>query len=110
MVTKDATAGLAWRVVLRYPLTTASMALRTVRQALASRSRPAVRPTLLRLRVIASYLRLLPRMLARRRVVGRSAAVRRAALERQWLTPRAEAYAAVTSPEVDPRAAEEPAA
>ena len=65
-----------------------------------------MRPTLLRLRVIASYLRLLPRMLARRRFVGRTAAVRRAALERRWLTPRAEAYAAVTSPAVDPRDAE----
>jgi GT2 family glycosyltransferase len=110
MVTKDATPGLAMRVVVRYPLTTLSMALRTVRQALANRSRPAVRPTLLRLRVIASYLRLLPRMLSRRREVGRSAAVPRRALERRWLTPRAEAAAAVASPEVDPRAVEEPAA
>ncbi len=110
MVTKDATVRLALLVVLRYPLTTASMALRTLRQGIASRSRPAVRPTLLRLRVIASYLRLLPRMLARRRRVGRTLAVRRAALERRWLTPRSEAYVAVTSPEVDPRAAEEPAA
>jgi GT2 family glycosyltransferase len=108
MVTKDATAGLALRVVARYPLTTASIALRTVRQALAARRRPAVRPTLLRLRVIASYLRLLPRMLARRREVGRTAAVRRGELERRWLTPRAEAQAAVTSPAVDPGLPEEP--
>jgi hypothetical protein len=110
MVTKDATARLALRVVGRYPLTTASMALRSVRQAVANRSRPAVRPTLLRLRVIASYLRLLPRMLARRRQVRRSAAVGHRALERRWLTPRAEAYEAVTSPAVDPALPDEPAA
>jgi GT2 family glycosyltransferase len=110
MVTKDATAGLALRVVGRYPVTTLSIGLRTVRQALATRSRPAVRPTLLRLRVIASYLRLLPRMLSRRRQVARTAAVRRGDLERQWLTPRAEAQAAVASPEVEPRSQEEPAA
>ncbi|HSP38781.1 MAG TPA: glycosyltransferase family 2 protein [Frankiaceae bacterium] len=102
MVTKDATAGLALRVVGRYPLTTASMALRSVRQGLATRRCPAVRPTLLRLRVIASYLRLLPRMLTRRAEVGRTAAVRRPDLERRWLTPRAEAYAAVTSSVGDP--------
>jgi GT2 family glycosyltransferase len=91
MLTKDATAGLAARAVGRYPLTTASIALRTVRQGLVARQRPAVRPTLLRLRVIGSYLRLLPRMLRRRGQIGRSAAVRRRQLESWLVEPAARA-------------------
>jgi hypothetical protein len=87
MLTKNATASLALANVARYPLTTASMALRTVRQAAKARSRPAIRPTLLRLRVIRSYLRLLPSMLARRRETGRTAKVRRVDLQR-WLVRR----------------------
>ncbi len=87
MLTKDATAGLAAREVLRYPLTTASLAWQAVRRGLGARQRPAIRPTLLRLRVMASYLRLLPRMLRRRRVVQRGP-VRAAALQRRWLAPR----------------------
>jgi len=87
MLTKNATAGLALRAVLRYPLTTASIAVRTLRQGLAARRRPPVRPTLLRLRVIGSYLRLLPRMLARRRNVARSAAVGRRELQRWLVSP-----------------------
>ena len=79
--------------MLRYPLTTGSMALRSVRQGIADRRRPAVRPTLLRLRVIASYLRLLPRMLKRRREIGRLghiSATGRRALEKRWLISPAE--------------------
>jgi GT2 family glycosyltransferase len=114
MVTKDASVRLAVPVVARYPLTTASIALRTVRQALAERRRPAVRPTLLRLRVIASYLRLLPRMLARRREVGRSAAIDRRTLERRWLTARPALGGTVAEPRIDPqtdpRTSQEPAA
>jgi GT2 family glycosyltransferase len=87
MLTKNARAAVAWREVLRYPLTTASMGLRTLRQALRARSRPALRPTLLRLRVMASYLRLLPAMLLRRRRTDRSAAVPREALA-HWLRTR----------------------
>jgi len=87
MLTKNATTGLALRAVLRYPLTTASIAVRTLRQGLAARRRPPVRPTLLRLRVIGSYLRLLPRMLARRRNVARSAAVGRRELQRWLVSP-----------------------
>jgi hypothetical protein len=87
MLTKDASARLALRAVLRYPLTTASMARRALRQGLADRRRPAVRPTLLRLRVIGSYLRLLPRMLERRRSIGRTAAIGRRSLEQRWLIP-----------------------
>jgi hypothetical protein len=87
MLTKDASPLLALSTVGRYPLTTASIALRTLRQAWRSRSRPALRPTLLRLKVIASYVRLLPTMIRRRREVGRSAAMRRRDLQR-WLLPR----------------------
>jgi GT2 family glycosyltransferase len=90
MLTKDASAALALRAVLRYPLTTGSMALRSLRQGVAHRHRPAVRPTLLRLRVTASYLWLLPRMLKRRRQIGRSAATGRRALEKRWLVSHAE--------------------
>ncbi|HST65340.1 MAG TPA: hypothetical protein VLM05_09145, partial [Mycobacteriales bacterium] len=84
MLTKDADAGLAARAVLRYPLTSASMLVRTGRETLRSRSRPALRPHLLRARVLASYLRLLPTMLRRRREFGRQAVLSRKELER-WL-------------------------
>jgi GT2 family glycosyltransferase len=87
LLTKDATRTLALREVLRYPVTTASMALRAARRSLSARTRPPVRPTLLRLRVMASYLRLLPRMLARRRQVQR-APVKATELQRRWLAPR----------------------
>ena len=85
MLTKNASLMLAAKAVLRYPLTTASMARRAIRQGIADRRRPAVRPTLMRLKVISSYVRLLPKMLARRSEVGRSAAVGRRALEERWL-------------------------
>jgi GT2 family glycosyltransferase len=87
MLTKNARAGLAAREVLRYPLTTASLALREVARARHTRSRPPVRPTLLRLRVLGSYLRLLPAMLVRRRRLAARAAVDRRRLER-WLVLR----------------------
>jgi GT2 family glycosyltransferase len=67
-LTKNAPGGLAARAVLRYPLTIASL---TLRQG------PRAAMTGTRLRALASYLRLLPRMLRRRRAVGRSAAVDR---------------------------------
>ena len=82
MLVKDATAGLALRQAGRYPLTTASMALREVRTAAAARTRPDVRPTLLRLRVLLSFLRLLPAMLRKRTTAER--AVPRRELQR-WL-------------------------
>jgi hypothetical protein len=87
MLTKNARAGLAAREVLRYPLTTVSLALREVARARHTRRRPPVRPTLLRLRVLGSYLRLLPAMLVRRRRLARRAAVDRRRLER-WLVLR----------------------
>jgi GT2 family glycosyltransferase len=87
MLTKNARAGLAAREVLRYPLTTASLALREVARARHTRRRPPLRPTLLRLRVLGSYLRLLPAMLVRRRRLSARAAVDRKHLER-WLILR----------------------
>jgi GT2 family glycosyltransferase len=87
MLTKNARAGLAAREVLRYPLTTASLALREVARARHTRRRPPVRPTLLRLRVLGSYVRLLPAMLARRRGIAARASVDRKRLER-WLVLR----------------------
>jgi GT2 family glycosyltransferase len=84
MLVKNATARRAAFEVGRYPLTTASIAVRTVRTALRARTRPAVRPTLLRLRVLASFLRLLPAVLRRRR---EPRVVARRELER-WLVTR----------------------
>ena len=83
MLTKNASAALAVRAVLRYLLTTASVGLRAVRQGVRGRRVPELRPTLLRLGVIASYLRLLPTMLARRRAIAAGAVVARTDLERR---------------------------
>jgi hypothetical protein len=83
MLTKNADARTAAAQVARYPLTTASMAWRAVRTAWRSRTRPPVRPTLLRLRVVTSYLRLLPRMIGRRRQEDSARTVDRAVL-RGW--------------------------
>jgi GT2 family glycosyltransferase len=87
MLTKNARAGLAAREVLRYPLTTVSLALREVARARHTRRRPPLRPTLLRLRVLGSYLRLLPKMLVRRVRLAARARVDRSHLER-WLVLR----------------------
>ena len=82
MLVKNATTWRAAREVARYPLTTASMAVRTARLSLRARRLPAVHPTLLRLRVLLSFLRLLPAMVAKRRAAER--AVPRREVER-WL-------------------------
>ncbi|MBK5307376.1 MAG: glycosyltransferase [Frankiaceae bacterium] len=84
MLVKDATPRLAFREVGRYPLTTGSMALRAARHSLKYRTRPPVRPTFMRLKVLLSFLRLFPTMLAKRRRIGRTATVSRRELE-QWL-------------------------
>jgi GT2 family glycosyltransferase len=81
MLVKDATAARALKEVLRYPLTTGSVLLRSWLSSVRERRRPPVRPTLLRLRVMASFLRLLPAALAARR---RPTVVPRRELER-WL-------------------------
>jgi GT2 family glycosyltransferase len=86
MLVKNASARRALRECLRYPLTTGSMALRTLRTSLRARSRPAVRPTLMRLKVLLSFLRLLPTMLAKRRSVPH--AVPRRELEKWLVTSR----------------------
>jgi GT2 family glycosyltransferase len=87
MLTKNARAGLAMREVLRYPLTTLSLALREVARSRHTRRRPPLRPTLLRLRVLGSYLRLLPKVLVRRVRLAARARVDRQHLER-WLVLR----------------------
>jgi len=62
------------------------MAVRSVRHAARARTRPPVRPTLMRLRVMLSLLRLLPTMLAKRAAGPR--AVRRRELERWFVVTR----------------------
>lgn len=86
-LTKNASPRLARTQVLRYLLTTASIAIRALRTAVARRRPPAVEPTLLRLRVVGSYLWLLPVMLRRRREIDATRRVSYADLERM-LTPR----------------------
>jgi GT2 family glycosyltransferase len=105
MLTKNATAKLALQAVLRYPLTTGSMGLRTLRQAVNARSRPAVRPTLLRLRVIASFLRLAPRMLAKRRRIAADSIIGRRALQRRWVSSVPPVAPPVPTPAVQSSAA-----
>ncbi|MFS0702764.1 glycosyltransferase family 2 protein [Cellulomonas sp. 179-A 4D5 NHS] len=78
MLTKNAGAPLALRAVARFVLTTASIAVRR-RQPWSS--------VALRCRVLASYARLLPRMLRERRRIGRAARVRRADVERLLVPP-----------------------
>lgn len=87
MLTKEASWRLALPQLLRYPLTAGSMGLRALRQGLRDRRRPPLRRQLIQLRVLLSYLRLLPPMLRRRREIGRTARVSRRQLE-QWLTRR----------------------
>jgi hypothetical protein len=87
MLTKNARLGLAVREVLRYPLTTLSLVLREVARTRPTRRRPPLRSTALRLRVLGSYLRLLPVMLVRRRRPATRARVDRRHLER-WLVVR----------------------
>jgi len=86
-LTKDAPAALAVGQLLRFQVTTLSMARRALLQALRERHRPALRPLLLRLRVTGSYLRLLPRMLWRRRAISRRATTSRRALFARWMAP-----------------------
>jgi len=83
MLTKVASPGLALRVLAQYPLTTV---VRPVRAFLRTRSLPALGPLRVTAKVLASYLRLLPEMLRKRREITRTAVVPRAELERQ-LTP-----------------------
>lgn len=83
---KNAPTRLAITQAVRFNLTTASMSRWALLQSLRNRRRPALRPILLRLRVTASTLRLLPQMLGRRRAIGRSAAIRRDDLFTAWMS------------------------
>jgi GT2 family glycosyltransferase len=83
MLAKNASPGLALREWGRYPLTTASMAVRTVRQSLQTRRRPDLRPIALRLKVLWSCLQLLAPMVGKRRALRRAAVVPPAQLERR---------------------------
>ena len=87
MLTKDASARMAVGAVVRYPLVAISMALRVLVEMLRTRKRPALGPHVLRARVFAAYLRLLPRMLRQRIAIGHAARVSRSELE-SWLTQR----------------------
>jgi len=87
MLTKNATLGLAAREVARYVLTTASMIVRSLRMALRGR-RPDLGRLLLRGSVLASYVRLLPRMLVRRRQIAATAVESRSGLQERWLVAR----------------------
>lgn len=82
MLTRCAPPGFAARQVLRFPLTTASLA---VKRALRRPLPPGWQfDTGLRLRVLGSYLRLLPWSLTERRQIGRSARVSRADVLQGW--------------------------
>src|SRR5262249_54167270 len=82
-LTRCAPAGLALRQVLRFPLTTASLAAkRALRRPLPAGHQLH---TPLRLRVLASYPRLLPLAPAQRRRIGARSAVGRRAVAARWL-------------------------
>jgi GT2 family glycosyltransferase len=88
-LTKNARASLAARQVLAYLAGTAWLALCAAARVERGRRRVLrTAPSVwVRLRVVGSYLRLLPRMLRRRRALARRALVGRADLER-WLARR----------------------
>jgi hypothetical protein len=83
MVTRCAPAGLAAAQVVRFPLTTASLAVKR----LLGRPLPPGRQFQagLRLSVCSSYLRLLPWALRTRSRIGRTASAGRAAVAAEWL-------------------------
>jgi N-acetylglucosaminyl-diphospho-decaprenol L-rhamnosyltransferase len=80
MLTKNATGGLVARALVRYVLTTGSLAVRR------RGSWPLVRT---RVAALTSYAGLLPHLLRERRRIGRAAAVRRSDVERLLVTPQA---------------------
>ncbi|MDQ2751056.1 MAG: glycosyltransferase family 2 protein, partial [Actinomycetota bacterium] len=87
MLTKNASLPLLLNATVRYPLSAISMGLRAGAEAVRIRRRPALGPHLVRAKAFTSYLRMLPRMLARRARIGRAATVPRAELE-EWLVTR----------------------
>jgi GT2 family glycosyltransferase len=82
---KNAPAGLAARQAARFVVTTGSMARWALLQAVRDQRRPALRPLAARGRVLASYLRLLPRALRERRRIDRRREVPAQALLDRWL-------------------------
>ena len=81
-LTRCAPAGFAFRQVLRFPLTTASI---SVRRASGGPTPPGAHfRTGVRLRVLGSYLRLLPWALRSRRRIGRMSTVHRRRVLREW--------------------------
>jgi hypothetical protein len=86
--TKNAPARFAAWLAFRFQLTTASMARRTLFQAVRERRRPQLGTLRLRTRVLLSFTRLLPRMVIRRRRSARKAglsAEARQALFDRWM-------------------------
>lgn len=81
---KNAPAGLAARQAARFAVTTASMVRWALLQAARDRRRPNLAPLAIRLRVSASYLRLLPRALGNRRRIARTGARDRTRLLEGW--------------------------
>lgn len=83
VLTRCAPAGVAARQLARFPVTTASLALKR----LLRRRLPAGHQfdTALRLRVFGSYLRLLPWAVRGRREVRRRSSVPRAAVTARWM-------------------------
>ncbi|MDQ2846946.1 MAG: glycosyltransferase family 2 protein [Actinomycetota bacterium] len=83
-LTKDASAGRAANGVLRFIGSTGKMTLRAVAQGARTRRKPPLGPVMLRGKVLRSYLRHLPGLLADRRRIGNTATVGRRDLE-EWL-------------------------
>ena len=83
MLVKNATAARARHELASFLAESLRMVLTALRAVLRGQ-RPALRPLQIRVRVLASLLRLLPVMTVRRRRIGRSALVDRIELE-QWL-------------------------
>jgi GT2 family glycosyltransferase len=88
MLTKNATAALAWSAVRGYLRHTAAGLVRTGVTAMRQRRRPALREHLLRLSILRSYLRQAPRALRERRAQRRAAVVPAAELQTWLVTHR----------------------
>jgi GT2 family glycosyltransferase len=85
--TKNAPAGYAFRLLIRFKLTTLSMVRRIVLQTLRQRRRPHLAPLGLRLKVLASYARLLPSTLRKRRAIHHAPHRDPQSLFTRWLQP-----------------------
>jgi GT2 family glycosyltransferase len=86
MLTKNATALRARHELTAFAVDSALLLARALKGLLKGR-RPVMYPLRMRARVLVSLLRLTPRMLRKRRAIGRSAQVSRAELD-GWLVSR----------------------